>query len=329
MGYTFLGLIGLMDPPKNLVPEAIDTCNKAGIQVIMVTGDHPATAKSIAKQIGIIRGKTVEDIAKERGVPVQEVDMAEADAVVVHGTRIDELIRDEWDAILAKKEIVFARTSPQQKLIIVEKLQEKGHIVAVTGDGVNDSPALKSADLGISMGISGSDVSKEAAALILMDDNFSSIVAGIAEGRLIFENLKKSIAYTLTHILPEILPFILFITIEIPLPMSAFLILCVDLGTELVPAISLVYESPEADIMNRKPRKKSERLVSLRVMSLSYLQLGVIEALGCLYAYFAVFIYFGIYPLELIGISKDYFHTGASGPFTLERTGRVYVSIPT
>eukprot|EP01027_Heterolobosea_sp_BB2_P016019 GEZU01022864.1.p1 GENE.GEZU01022864.1~~GEZU01022864.1.p1 ORF type:complete len:476 (-),score=141.02 GEZU01022864.1:36-1463(-) len=109
MGYTFLGLIGLMDPPKNLVPEAIDTCNKAGIQVIMVTGDHPATAKSIAKQIGIIRGKTVEDIAKERGVPVQEVDMAEADAVVVHGTRIDELIRDEWDAILAKKEIVFAR----------------------------------------------------------------------------------------------------------------------------------------------------------------------------------------------------------------------------
>merc|ERR1712070_575288 len=148
-------------------------------------------------------------------------------------------------------EIVFARTSPQQKLIIVEGCQRLGQIVAVTGDGVNDSPALKKADIGVAMGIAGSDVSKQAADMILLDDNFASIVTGVEEGRLIFDNLKKSIAYTLTSNIPEISPFLFFIIFQVPLPLSTVLILCIDLGTDMVPAISFAYENPELDIMDR------------------------------------------------------------------------------
>lgn len=153
-----------------------------------------------------------------------------------------------------KKEVVFSRTTPAQKLIIVDGCQRLKHIVAVTGDGVNDSPAMKKADIGIAMGIVGSDVAKDAADMLLLNDDFSSIVNGVEEGRLIFDNLKKSIAYTLSSNIPEIAPFIFFICFQIPLPLSTVLILCVDLGTDMVPAISLAYEGPELDIMRRKPR---------------------------------------------------------------------------
>jgi len=161
--------------------------------------------------------------------------------------QIDEILNNH-------AEIVFARTSPQQKLIIVEGCQRQGQIVAVTGDGVNDSPALKKADIGVAMGIAGSDVSKQAADMILLDDNFASIVTGVEEGRLIFDNLKKSIAYTLTSNIPEISPFLLFILLDIPLPLGTITILCIDLGTDMIPAISLAYESAENDIMKRLPR---------------------------------------------------------------------------
>merc|ERR1712039_298993 len=196
-----------------------------------------------------------EDVAARKGVDVKDVNPREARACVVHGGEIKELSEKALDEILMyHTEIVFARTSPQQKLIIVEGCQRMGAIVAVTGDGVNDSPALKKADIGVAMGIAGSDVSKQAADMILLDDNFASIVKGVEEGRLIFDNLKKSIAYTLSSNIPEITPFILFILFRIPLPLSTVLILCVDLGTDLIPAISLAYEKAEADIMKRKPR---------------------------------------------------------------------------
>merc|ERR1711998_727512 len=155
---------------------------------------------------------------------------------------------------MTHSQIVFARTSPTQKLVIVEHCQKSGEIVAVTGDGVNDAPALKKADIGVAMGIMGSDVSKEAADMILLDDNFASIVAGVQEGRLIFDNLKKSIAYTLSSNIPEITPFLIFITCQTPLPLTTVLILCVDLGTDMIPAISMAYETPESDIMARDPR---------------------------------------------------------------------------
>ena len=171
----------------------------------MVTGDHPLTAKSIAKSVGIIsaRSETVEDIAARRGCKVEQVNPREANAAVVHGNDLREMDVNQLAEIINNhNEIVFARTSPQQKLMIVEGFQKQGQIVAVTGDGVNDSPALKKADIGIAMGISGSDVSKQAADMILVDDNFASIVVGVEEGRLIFDNLKKSIAYTLTSNVP-------------------------------------------------------------------------------------------------------------------------------
>lgn len=158
-----------------------------------------------------------------------------ANAAVIHGTDLREMSPDQlFDIINNHDEIVFARTSPQQKLMIVEGFQRQGQIVAVTGDGVNDSPALKKADIGVAMGIAGSDVSKQAADMILLDDNFASIVVGVEEGRLIFDNLKKSIAYTLTSNIPEISPFLIYILFGIPLPLGTVTILCIDLGTDMV-----------------------------------------------------------------------------------------------
>merc|ERR1711978_826995 len=191
--------------------------------------------------MGISDGQeTVEDIAARKGIPVSEVNPREARAAVIHGGELKDMNQEILDEVLMyHSEIVFARTSPQQKLIIVEGCQRMGAIVAVTGDGVNDSPALKKADIGIAMGIAGSDVSKQAADMILLDDNFASIVTGIEEGRTIFDNLKKSIAYTLESNIPELVPFLLFIVLGIPLPLGTITILAIDLGTYMVPAISM------------------------------------------------------------------------------------------
>merc|ERR1712223_672480 len=241
-GLRFVGLMSMIDPPRAAVPDAVTKCRSAGIKVIMVTGDHPITAKAIARSVGIISEgtMTVEDIAAQRGCDVKDVNPREAKACVVHGGEIKDMSEKQIDEILMyHTEIVFARTSPQQKLIIVEGCQRMGAIVAVTGDGVNDSPALKKADIGVAMGIAGSDVSKQAADMILLDDNFASIVTGVEEGRLIFDNLKKSIAYTLTSNIPEISPFLLFILADVPLPLGTVTILCIDLGTDMLPAISM------------------------------------------------------------------------------------------
>merc|ERR1719427_1762454 len=175
----------MIDPPRAAVPDAVSKCRSAGIKVIMVTGDHPITAKAIAKGVGIISegNETVEDIAQHLDIPVQRVIKLDAKACVVNGAQLKDMKADELDDLLRNhSEIVFARTSPQQKLIIVEGCQRQGSIVAVTGDGVNDSPALKKADIGVAMGITGSDVSKQAADMILLDDNFASIVTGVEEG---------------------------------------------------------------------------------------------------------------------------------------------------
>uniref|UniRef100_A0A8C3MQV2 Sodium/potassium-transporting ATPase subunit alpha n=1 Tax=Geospiza parvula TaxID=87175 RepID=A0A8C3MQV2_GEOPR len=276
--------------------------------VIMVTGDHPITAKAIAKGVGIISegNETVEDIAARLNIPVSQVNPREAKACVVHGSDLKDMSSEQLDEILRNHtEIVFARTSPQQKLIIVEGCQRQGApIVPVTpGDGVNDSPALKKADIGIAMGIAGSDVSKQAADMILLDDNFASIVTGVEEGRLIFDNLKKSIAYTLTSNIPEITPFLLFIIANIPLPLGTVTILCIDLGTDMVPAISLAYEAAESDIMKRQPRNpRSDKLVNERLISMAYGQIGMIQALGGFFTYFVILAENGFLPGTLLGI---------------------------
>jgi sodium/potassium-transporting ATPase subunit alpha len=306
-GLCLVGLVSLIDPPREGVREAVAKCKDAGIKVIMVTGDHPLTAKAIAKEVGIITKDTVEDIAQRKGVPVSEVNPAEASAIVLHGGDIKALPESEWDRILSYEEIVFARTSPQQKLVIVEHNQRIGEVVAVTGDGVNDSPALKRADIGIAMGIAGSDVSKEAADMVLLDDNFASLVKGVEEGRLIFDNLKKSIAYTLSSNIPEIFPFIFFATLQIPLALTTILILCIDLGTDMLPAISLAYEKAENDIMKIPPRnQKTARLVTKRLISFSYLQIGMIQAMAGFFCFFWVLNDFGFSPKDLLFSAKTW-----------------------
>lgn len=334
----FLGLFAMIDPERPQVPGAVQKCKTAGIRVIMVTGDHPETAKAIAKKVGIIWGDaerggpidgpateeeyeefnklhgltgpgdvkditiTHKDGTKELIKNVKWTDPRLAPAIVVPGWELtgNEENEEFWDDILSHTQIVFARTSPQQKLVIVEHTKKSGEIVAVTGDGVNDAPALKEAHIGVAMGIMGSDVSKEAADMILLDDNFASIVAGVEEGRLIFDNLKKSIAYTLSSNIPEIAPFITFITIFMPLPLSTVLILCVDLGTDMIPAISMAWENKESDIMLRPPREAGrDRLVTKKLVVFSYLQIGVIQAVAGFYTWFVVMYDYG-YPAHVL-----------------------------
>ena len=302
-GLVFLGMTALIDPPRPAVPGAVKRCQTAGIKVIMVTGDHPITAQAIAFKCGILWSKTRGDMirdnlkfGREIGHPDYE-DPNTADAIVVPGSELSpEMKESDWDFILSHRQVVFARTSPQQKLIIVENCQRLGHIVAVTGDGVNDSPAIKKADIGIAMGISGSEVSKQAADMILLDDNFASIVNGVEEGRLIFDNLKKSIAYTIQSNIPEITPFLAFIIFAIPLPLTTFLILAIDLGTDMIPAISMASEKPESDIMKRRPRKKSDRLVTPQMIQFSYGQIGMIQALAGFFTYMVVLNDYGYAP---------------------------------
>merc|ERR1712004_3231 len=309
-GLRFVGLMSMIDPPRAAVPDAVLKCRSAGIKVIMVTGDHPITAKAIARSVGIISDgqETVEDIAARKGIPVSEVNPREARAAVVHGGEIKDLSEKQLDEVLMyHSEIVFARTSPQQKLIIVEGCQRMGAIVAVTGDGVNDSPALKKADIGVAMGIAGSDVSKQAADMILLDDNFASSVTGVEEGRLIFDNLKKSIAYTLTSNIPEISPFLLFIIADVPLPLGTVTILCIDLGTDMVPAISMAYEQAESDIMKRMPRNPfTDKLVNERLISMAYGQIGMIQASAGFFIYFVIMAENGFLPMDLFGLRKSW-----------------------
>merc|ERR1719392_598106 len=309
-GLRFVGLMSMIDPPRAAVPDAVAKCRSAGIKVIMVTGDHPITAKAIAKNVGIISADTytVEDIAEQKGIDVKDVNPRDARACVVHGGEIKEMSEKQIDEILMyHTEIVFARTSPQQKLIIVEGCQRMGRIVAVTGDGVNDSPALKKADIGVAMGIAGSDVSKQAADMILLDDNFASIVTGVEEGRLIFDNLKKSIAYTLTSNIPEITPFLLFLSLSIPLPLGTITILAIDLGTDMVPAISLAYEKAESDIMTRPPRNPfTDKLVNERLISMAYGQIGMIQASAGFFVYFVILAENGWFPGRLLGIRTEW-----------------------
>lgn len=317
-GLVFIGLVALVDPPRPAVPAAVEKCKTAGVKVIMVTGDHPVTAQAIAYKVGILWSKTRGDMERDNekfgrssgGEGYENPD--DANAIVVPGHTISvDMPEEEWDFILNHPQIVFARTSPQQKLVIVENCQRLGHIVAVTGDGVNDSPAIKKADIGIAMGIMGSEVSKNAADMILLDDNFASIVNGVEEGRLIFDNLKKSIAYTIQSNIPEITPFLAFILFAIPLPLTTFLILAIDLGTDMIPAISMAYETAEADIMMRPPRNaKTDRLVTKRMINFSYGQIGMIQAMAGFFTYMVVLNSYGFPPhiLPFRGHNKAWGH---------------------
>ncbi len=262
----FIGLIGLEDPPRPEVPDAIMKCRKAGIRIIMITGDASRTALAIAREIGLVTGEPE----------------------IVEGEAFPGMADRDLREVLKKPEVIFTRMTPRHKLRVVNILKEEGERVAVTGDGVNDAPALKRADIGIAMGLTGTDVAKEAADMVLLDDNFATIVSAIEEGRAIFENIKKFITYIFAHLTPEAVPYILYALFRIPLPITVMQILAIDLGTETIPALALGVEPPEANIMDRPPRPRQSSLIDTALLIRSYVFLGLISTAGALFAYFTV-----------------------------------------
>jgi len=264
------GLLCLEDPLRAEVPAAVARCHEAGIDVILITGDHPETARAVAVEAGIASLEA----DPERVTAVGEE--IEGEAIEAVAKRIDRGAR------------IFARSTPEQKMTIVRALQKRHKIVAMTGDGVNDAPALKAADVGIAMGASGTDVARESAQIVLLDDNFASIVAGVEEGRTVFANIKKFTNYVLVSNGPEILPYLLFILLPVPLALTVIQILSIDLGTDIVPSMALGQEPPEADTMRRPPRTEHDGLLRLPIIAHSYLFLGLIEAAWSLALFFLV-----------------------------------------
>ncbi len=261
---TLLGLIGMEDPPRPEVPSALLACHSAGVQVVMVTGDDGVTAAAIGREIGLHRDSPH----------------------VITGAELEILKDHELTELLKQPELLFARTTPEHKLRLVEAYQKRGEVVAVTGDGVNDAPALKRADIGVAMGIVGTDVAREASDIILLDDNFASIVVAIEEGRAVYDNIRKFVTYIFASNIPELIPFIAFVLFHIPLPLTIMQVLAVDLGTDLVPALALGMEAPEPDVMRRRPRRRSERLLKFPTLLRAYGWLGLLEAALSMCAYF-------------------------------------------
>jgi magnesium-transporting ATPase (P-type) len=265
---TFLGLMAMMDPPRPEVAEAVQTLRGAGIRMVMITGDYGLTAESLARRVGML---------------------ASNNPVILTGADLDQLNNIELQNTL-QEEIIFARMAPEHKLRLVAAYQARGEVVAVTGDGVNDAPALRKADIGISMGMVGTDVAKEAADVIITNDNFATIVTAIEEGRAVYDNLRKFITYIFSSNVPEVLPFLITATFKvIPLALTVRQILAIDLGTDLFPALALGTEKPEPDVMLRPPRRRAQPLVDNRLVWRAFLWLGLIEGVLCFAGFFAVY----------------------------------------
>ncbi len=263
---TFVGLVVMADPPRVEVAAAVEKCRQAAIRIIMITGDYGLTAESIAKRIGIVQGEHPR---------------------VVTGQELAKMSDEELKTALAD-EIIFARVAPEQKYRVVTNLQAMGKVVAVTGDGVNDAPALKKADIGVAMGITGTDVAKESADMILTDDNFASIVRAVEEGRAVYNNIQKFLLYIFNSNMSEAVPSAAFLFSRglIPLPLTVMQILAVDLGTDMMPALGLGTEDPEPGIMERPPRKLSDSLLNKKIVIKAFLWYGLLEAIISMTAYF-------------------------------------------
>jgi len=263
---TFIGLMAMQDPPRPEVAAAVQMAHEAGIRIVMITGDYGLTAESIARRIGIIKGDRL---------------------TIVTGSELDKMDDETLRQVVGGgDEVIFARVAPEHKLRVVEAFRSLGETVAVTGDGVNDAPALKRADIGVAMGRAGTDVAKEASAMILTDDNFASIVSAVEEGRAVYDNIRKFVTYIFAHLGGEAVPYILFALLNVPLPLTALQILAIDLGTETLPALALGTEKPEPDVMQRPPRSRSEKLLNAPTLLRGYFWLGLLLAVGELFGYF-------------------------------------------
>lgn len=265
---TFAGLVGLTDPIRPDVPEAVTICRTAGIRVMMITGDSAATARAVASRAGIIPD----------GV----------EPVVLTGKAITEMDGEQLRSQLRSITVIFARMQPEHKLRVVSELQEMGEVVAMTGDGVNDAPALRKSDIGIAMGLRGTDVARESSDMVLLDDHFATIVSAIEEGRAVFSNIRKFMTYFFASNVPEIVPFLAFVLFRIPLPLSVIQIMSIDLGTDMLPALALGMEKPRREVMERPPRSKDERLLTPGLLLRAYIFLGMIEATAGMSGYFYV-----------------------------------------
>ena len=254
-----LGLVTMRDPPRPEVAEAVDRCHRAGIRIVLITGDHPLTAAAIAGQVGI----------------------GGAEPLIVNAQQFDHLHEQEVKDILATgREVIFARASPETKLQIAEALRGQGHVVAMTGDGVNDAPALRTADIGVAMGRSGTDVAREASTMILTDDNFATIVTAVEAGRQVYDNVRKFIQYIFAHATPEVVPFLVFALSggAIPLPLTVLQLLAFDVGSETLPSLALGRDPIEPGSMDRPPRPRSEGVIQPPMLLRAWLFLGVMVA---------------------------------------------------
>ncbi len=286
---VLLGLVAMMDPPRPEVPAAVGRCHRAGIRVVVVTGDHGLTAAAIAQRIGIARGEPT----------------------VVTEDELDRMSEAELDRLLAaNEELIFARATPEAKLRIADALRAEGHTVAMTGDGVNDAPALRRADIGIAMGRTGTDVAREAATMVLTDDNFATIVAAVAAGRRIYDNIRKFIVYIFAHTTPEVTPFLVFALAggAVPLPLTILQLLAFDVGTETLPALALGRERAEPGIMDRPPRSRSESLITRAMLARAWLFLGLIAAALEMGAFFYVLLKAGWSPNDPVGEGDPLHH---------------------
>ncbi len=266
-GLQFLGLIAMLDPVRPQAADAVARCRRAGMRIVIITGDHPGTAAAVAARVGLT------DDEKPQ---------------IITGPELSALSPAGLQGAL-ENNVIFARTTPLQKLAIVSALQDMGHTVAVIGDGVNDAPSLRRADVGVAMGKSGTDVAREAADIVLLDDDFGTIVDAVEEGRAIFANIRKFVSYVFTSNVAELAPFAVFVLTGIPLPLMIAQVLAVDLGTDLVPALALGAEPPEPGTLDAPPRARSTALLDRGVFLRTFMLLGPIEALLGLAGYFFVY----------------------------------------
>lgn len=269
---VFLGLMAMMDPPRPEVEQAVQTCREAGIRIVMITGDYGLTAESLARRVGML---------------------STPNPRIITGAELEDMSDLDVQKTL-EGEVLFARMAPEHKMRMVAAFQSRGDIVAVTGDGVNDAPALRKADVGVAMGIVGTDVAKEAADIILTNDNFGAIVSAIEEGRGVFDNIRKFITYIFSSNVPEILPFLVTATFPaIPLALNVRQILAIDLGTDFFPAIALGMEKPEPNVMHRPPRRPHQPLIDNALLVRAFLWLGLIETALCYVGFFSVYLFSG------------------------------------
>jgi calcium-translocating P-type ATPase len=285
----FVGLVTMRDPPRAEVAEAVARCHRAGIRIVLITGDHPLTAAAIAKQIGI----------------------GGEDMAIVNAQAFDHRHEQEVKDILAgSREAIFARASPETKLQIAEALRSQGHVVAMTGDGVNDAPALRRADIGVAMGRSGTDVAREASTMVLTDDNFATIVVAIEAGRQVYDNVRKFIQYIFAHATPEVAPFLVFALSggAIPLPLTVLQLLAFDVGSETLPSLALGRDPIEPGSMDRPPRPRSEGVIRGPMLLRAWLFLGVMVAGLSLAGFFYVLHGAGWHQGEAVGVGHPLHH---------------------